>query len=62
MIIYAKSSTSRLVSTTLITAWIFSLGPSDKYEIAQQVSANTSPSRLWRSWLSTGNAGATWMI
>lgn len=43
---YANNSTSRVVTPAWITAWIFSLGPSDKYEIAQHVSANTSESRL----------------
>jgi hypothetical protein len=43
---YANNSTSLVVTPAWITAWIFSLGPSDKYEIAQHVSANTSESRL----------------
>ena len=45
---HIKSSTSLLHTPASITAWIFMLGPSDKYAIAQHASANTSGS-LWNS-------------
>lgn len=46
--IYSKSSTSLLQTPASITVWIFILGPSDKYAIAQHASAKTSES-LWIS-------------
>jgi hypothetical protein len=45
-----------------MTACIFSLGPSDRYDSAQHVSANTSLSVWNKSLAKTGNAGDTWNI
>ena len=43
-----SSSTRRRQTPASITAWILSLGPSDRYESAQHASASTSAS-LWNS-------------
>lgn len=45
---YSSNSTSRRHIPVSITACIFSLGPSDKYDIAQQASLRTSGS-LWNN-------------
>ena len=41
---YIKSSTKRRQTPDSMTAWIFWLDPSDKYESAQQASVKTSGS------------------
>lgn len=41
---YINNSTNLRQTPEAITAWIFSFGPSDKYDKAQQASANTSGS------------------
>lgn len=41
---YINNSTSRRQTPASITAWILSLGPSERYDNAQQVSAKTSGS------------------
>lgn len=50
-----------MVGQTLvsITAWIFSFGPSDKYDRAQQVSAKTSASEWLNNSAKTGKADDT---
>lgn len=55
-----RSSTSLLQTPASITACIFSLGPSDKYDRAQHVSARTSLSVWNNSLANTGNAGDTY--
>lgn len=56
---YISNSTSLRQTPESITAWIFSLGPSDKWEIAQHASASTSPSRWNKSLARTGKHGDT---
>ena len=56
---YMSSSTSLLQTPESMTAWIFSLGPSDRQERAQQESAKTSASGWNKSLASTGRAGET---
>jgi len=55
-----RSSTSRRHTPDSITACIFSLGPSDRYDNAQQVSARTSLSWWKRRRASNGSAGDTY--
>mmetsp|Transcript_18048 Transcript_18048/g.46638 ORF Transcript_18048/g.46638 Transcript_18048/m.46638 type:complete len:268 (-) Transcript_18048:483-1286(-) len=53
------SSTMRGQMPVSRTAWIFSFGPSERYESAQQPSASTSSSVEKMSWASLGSAGET---
>lgn len=57
---YNRSSTSRGQTPASSTAWILSLGPSERYDRAQQASVRTSSSFKWMSCRRTGNAGFTW--
>lgn len=54
-----SSSTRRLQTPESMTAWILSLGPSERYDKAQQASASRSGSLLNRSLDSTGRQGDT---
>lgn len=56
---YINSSTNLRQTPESMTAWIFSLGPSDKYDKAQQESASTSASLLKRSRAKIGKQGDT---
>mmetsp|Transcript_25248 Transcript_25248/g.71355 ORF Transcript_25248/g.71355 Transcript_25248/m.71355 type:complete len:235 (-) Transcript_25248:259-963(-) len=54
-----RSSMQRTGMPASMTAWMFALGPSDRYESAQQASVRTSGSVSKMSELSTGRAGRT---
>ena len=54
-----RSSTRRRHTFDSIIFCIFSLGPSLRYEMAQQASASTSTSWLYRRRASIGSAGST---
>lgn len=56
---YMSSSTSLRQTPESMTVWIFSLGPSDRQDRAQQASARTSGSLLNRSLDSTLRQGDT---
>jgi len=56
---HMRSSTSRRQTPDSMTAWILSLGPSERYDKAQQVSARTSLSWWNRRRASNGRAGDT---
>mmetsp|Transcript_5160 Transcript_5160/g.11211 ORF Transcript_5160/g.11211 Transcript_5160/m.11211 type:complete len:420 (-) Transcript_5160:345-1604(-) len=53
------SSTMRAQMPVSSTAWMFSLGPSERYESAQHASASTSSSLEKMSWARMGSDGAT---
>lgn len=56
-----NNSTNRGHTEASIIFWIFSLGPSLRYDMAQQASANTSVSALNNNAASMGNAGSTFI-
>ncbi len=56
---YMSNSTSLRHTPESITVWILSLGPSDRYESAQQASARTSGSLLKSNMESTLRHGDT---
>lgn len=56
---HMSSSTSLRQTPESMTVWILSLGPSDKYESAQQASARTSGSLLKSNLDSTLKQGDT---
>mmetsp|Transcript_21097 Transcript_21097/g.60192 ORF Transcript_21097/g.60192 Transcript_21097/m.60192 type:complete len:259 (-) Transcript_21097:507-1283(-) len=56
---FSSNSTKRLHTPASMTAWIFSFGPSLKYDSAQQASVKTSSSGEKMSCESVGRAGRT---
>mmetsp|Transcript_28048 Transcript_28048/g.68170 ORF Transcript_28048/g.68170 Transcript_28048/m.68170 type:complete len:325 (-) Transcript_28048:47-1021(-) len=56
---WSSSSTRRGTTCAWITAWIFSLVPSLRYDRPQHASVSISSSSLWIIWYSTGSAGCT---
>lgn len=55
-----RSSTNLLHTPESITACIFSLGPSERYDRAQHESASTSLSVWYNNLANTGSDGDTW--
>ena len=59
-VVCINNSTNRRQTPASMTAWILSLGPSERYDKAQQASAKTSASEWNNNRASTGRHGDTW--